>query len=30
MAFDLDTIEGHDRADLLWLRIGFDSFARAG
>ena len=29
MAFDLGTIEGHDGADLLWQRIGFDSFARA-
>jgi hypothetical protein len=29
MAFDLDNIEGHDRADLLWLRIGLGSFARA-
>ena len=29
MAFDYDTIEGHDGADLLWQRIGFDSFARA-
>ena len=29
MAFDYDTIEGHDGADLMWQRIGFDSFARA-
>ena len=29
MAFDFDTTEGHDGADLLWQRIGFESFARA-
>ena len=26
---DFDTTEGRDGADLLWQRIGFDSFARA-